>query len=152
MDVNTHLRRRRPCAVEPPLHLIPAQLDSKASFISPPWTSPTQSQNPSFAGAPPPPTQPAVGRRSTRSRRHRPPRAAPKPPREITSLADGTYEFIREPDGDFSEAQAIIELTEAPNSDSEEPKSTDSIDFTTGKRRCIILLFYATIIIIYLCI
>ena len=52
---------------------------------------------------------------------------------EITSLADGTYEFIREQDRDFSEAQAIVELTEAPNSDSEEPKSTDSIDFTTGK-------------------
>ena len=53
---------------------------------------------------------------------------------ETTSLADGTYELIQEPDGDFSEAQAnVVELTEAPNSDSEEPKSTDSIDTTTGK-------------------
>ena len=61
---------------------------------------------------------------------------------EITSLADGTYELIQEPDGDISEAQAnVIVLTEAPNSDSEEPKSTDSIDITTGKPRCIILLF-----------
>ena len=52
------------------------------------------------------------------------------------------YKFIREPDGDISEAQAnIIELTEVPNSDSEEPKSTDSIDTTTGKTRCIILFF-----------
>ena len=63
---------------------------------------------------------------------------------DTTSLADGTYELIQEPDGDFSEAQAnIIELTEVPNSDSEEPQTTDSIDFNTGKSRCIIILFYA---------
>ena len=61
---------------------------------------------------------------------------------EITPLADGTYELIQEPDGDISEAQAnVVELTEAPNSDSEEPKSTDSIDTFTGKPRRIILLF-----------
>jgi len=55
---------------------------------------------------------------------------------EITPLADGTYEFIQEPDGDFSEAEAnIIELTEAPISDSEDPKSTDSIDINKGKPR-----------------
>ena len=61
---------------------------------------------------------------------------------EVTPLADGTYELIQEPDGDISEAQAnIVELTEVPNSDSEKPKSTDSIDTTTGKTRCIILLF-----------
>ena len=61
---------------------------------------------------------------------------------EITPLADGTYELTQEPDGDISEAQAnVIELTEVPNSDLEEPKSIDSIDTTTGKPRCIILLF-----------
>ena len=61
---------------------------------------------------------------------------------EITSLADGTYELIQELDGDFSEAQAnIVELIEAPNSDSEDSKSTNSIDITTCKTRCIILLF-----------
>ena len=61
---------------------------------------------------------------------------------EVTPLADGTYEFIHEPDGDISEARAnVVELIEAPNSDSEEPKSTDSIDTITGKTRCIILLF-----------
>jgi len=61
---------------------------------------------------------------------------------EITPLADGTYELIQEPDGDNSEVQAnIVELTEVPNSDSEEPKSTDPIDTTTGKTRCIILFF-----------
>ena len=39
---------------------------------------------------------------------------------EITPLADETYELTQEPDGDFFEAQAnIVELTEAPNSDSE---------------------------------
>ena len=61
---------------------------------------------------------------------------------ETTSLVDRTYELIQEPDEDFSEAQDnIVKLTKAPNSDSEEPKSTDSIDITTGKPRCIILLF-----------
>ena len=61
---------------------------------------------------------------------------------EVTPLANGTYEFIQESDGDFYEAQAnIVELTEAPNSDSEEPKSTDPIDTSTGKPRCIIPLF-----------
>ena len=61
---------------------------------------------------------------------------------EVTPLADGTYELIHEPDGDISEAHAnIIELTEVPNSDSEEPKPSNSIDATEGKPRCIILLF-----------
>ena len=61
---------------------------------------------------------------------------------EITPLADGTYELIQELDRDISKAQAnIVELTEAPNSDSEESKSTDPIDTNTGKARCIILLF-----------
>ena len=74
---------------------------------------------------------------------------------EVTPLVDGTYEFIQEPDGDFSEAQAnIVELTEVPNSDSEEPKPSNSIDTTEGKPRCIILLFQImpVIIFIYLCI
>ena len=61
---------------------------------------------------------------------------------ETTSLADGTYELIQEPEGDISKAQAnIVELTEVPNSDSKEPKPTDSIDATEGKPRCIIPLF-----------
>ena len=52
---------------------------------------------------------------------------------EITLLADGTYEFIQDPDEDFSEAQAnIVELTKALNSDSKDPKSTDFIDINTG--------------------
>ena len=61
---------------------------------------------------------------------------------EITSLADGTYELIQEPDGDISETKDnIAELTEVPNSDSEEPKASDPIGSTEGKPRCIILLF-----------
>ena len=62
---------------------------------------------------------------------------------EVTPLADGIYELTQEPDGDFSsEAQAnVIELTEAPNFDSEEPNFTDPTDTSTGKPRCIILLF-----------
>ena len=61
---------------------------------------------------------------------------------EITPLADGTYELIQEPDGDISEAQTnVVELTEVSNVDSEESKSTDSIDVTKGNPRCIILLF-----------
>ena len=84
-------------------------------------------------------------RRALRHRR-RASSGHPAPPpthlSEITPLADGTYKFIQEPDGDISKAQAnIVELTEAPNSDSEESKSTDPIDTNTGKARCIILLF-----------
>ena len=64
---------------------------------------------------------------------------------ETTSLADGIYELTQEPDGDFSEAQInTVELTEDPNFNSEEPQHIDSIDTSTGKPRCIILLFYAT--------
>ena len=62
--------------------------------------------------------------------------------RETTSLADGTYELLQEPDRDISEALAnIAELTEVPNPDSEEPKASDPIDAIEGKPRCIILLF-----------
>ena len=62
---------------------------------------------------------------------------------EVTPLADGTYELTQEPSGDFSsEAQAnIVELTEAPNFDSEEPKFIDPTDTSTGKPWCIILFF-----------
>ena len=54
---------------------------------------------------------------------------------EVTPLADDIYELTQEPDGDFSsEAQAnVVELTEAPNFDSGDPKSTDSIDISEGK-------------------
>ena len=52
------------------------------------------------------------------------------------------YELIQEPDGDFFEAQAnTVEITEVPNSGSEEPKPTGSVDTTEGKPWCIILLF-----------
>ena len=61
---------------------------------------------------------------------------------ETTSLADGTYKLIQEPDVDISEVQAnVAELTEVPNPNSEEPKASDPIDTTEGKPRCIILLF-----------
>jgi len=62
---------------------------------------------------------------------------------EVTPLADVTYELTQEPNGDFSsEAQAnVVELTEAPNFDSEEPIFTDPTDTSTGKPQCIILLF-----------
>ena len=53
---------------------------------------------------------------------------------ETTSLADGTYELIQETEGDISEAQInTVELSEAPNSNSEEPQPTDSIDTDTDK-------------------
>ena len=61
---------------------------------------------------------------------------------EITLFVDEAYELIQELDGDNSEAQAnVVILTEALNSDSKEPKFTDSIDITTGKPRCIIPIF-----------
>ena len=70
-----------------------------------------------------------------------------------TSLANETYEFIQEPDGVFSEAQAnIVNSTEAPNFDSEEPRSTNSIDTYTDKPRCIILLFYAIFLYFFSCV
>ena len=74
---------------------------------------------------------------------------------ETTSLADGTYELIQEPDGNNSETQTnIAELIEVPNFDSEELKPTDFIDITKGKPRCIILLFQIMqlMVTIYLCI
>ena len=74
---------------------------------------------------------------------------------ETTSLVDGTYELIQEPDEDFSEAQInTMELTEDLNSNSEEPQPTDFIDIDTGKPRCTILLFQIMqfIVTIYLCI
>ena len=55
------------------------------------------------------------------------------------------YELIQDLDVVFSEAQAnIVNSTEAPNFDSEEPRSTNSIDINTGKPWSIILLFCAT--------
>ena len=74
---------------------------------------------------------------------------------EVIPLADGTYELIQEPDGDFSDAQInAAELTEIPNLDSEGPKFTDSSDTTEGKPWCITLLFQIMqlMVIIYLCI
>ena len=71
---------------------------------------------------------------------------------EIISLVDGMCELIQEPDGDISEAQTnVAELTEVPNVDLEESKSTDSIDVTKGKPRCIIY-YFMQLITIYLCI
>ena len=43
------------------------------------------------------------------------------------------YELIQDPDGDFSDAQVnSVEITEAPNSNSEEHQPTDSIDTDAG--------------------
>ena len=53
---------------------------------------------------------------------------------EVTPLADGTYDLTQDPDGVFSKAQVnAVNITEAPNSDSEEPQPTDSLDTSTGK-------------------
>ena len=85
---------------------------------------------------------------------------------EIISLVDGIYELIQEPDEDISKVQVnimednedlnvnpkfkselhevqtnIAELTEDPNPNSEDLKSTNSIDINKGKPQCIILLF-----------
>ena len=64
---------------------------------------------------------------------------------ETTSLADGIYELIQEPDEDFSEAQVnTVEITEVLNSDSEEPQHTDPINISTDAtcfKLCNLLLF-----------
>jgi hypothetical protein len=71
---------------------------------------------------------------------------------ELTPLVDETYELIQELDGDIFEAQAIVvELTKVPNSDSEEPKSTDSLDTTTGKTRCIFYYFKLCNLLLFTC-
>ena len=74
---------------------------------------------------------------------------------EVNLLADGTYELIQKPDGDIFDAQAnVVELTEAPNFDSEQSIFTDPTYTSTGKPRSIILLFQIMplTVIIYLCI
>ena len=98
---------------------------------------------------------------------------------KIISLVNGTNKLIQEPDEDTSEVQVnimednedlnvnpkfkselhevqtnIAELTEDPNPNSEDLKSTNSIDPSKGKSRSIILLFQIMqlMVIIYLCI
>ena len=51
------------------------------------------------------------------------------------------YELTQDPDEDFSEVLAnTVELTEAPNFDSETPESTDPIAINTSKPRHMIPL------------
>ena len=101
----------------------------------------------SLAGAPPPPAQSAAGRPSPRTSRLGPPLPLLRPP-----AINGTFELIQEPYGDISEVQiSFAELTKVPNVDSEESKSTDFIDVTKGKPRCIIY-YFMQLITIYLCI
>ena len=51
-------------------------------------------------------------------------------------LADGTYELILESNGGDPEAQVnAIELTEAPDQSSEEPKAVLASDYREGKPR-----------------
>ena len=70
---------------------------------------------------------------------------------EVTPLADGTYELIQDPDRDFSEAQInTVEIIEDSNFNSEEPQYTDSIDTSTGKPRCIILLIQIMPLIVFM--
>jgi hypothetical protein len=43
---------------------------------------------------------------------------------ELTTLADGTYQLVPEPESEQREAQVnLTEVTEAPNQSSEEPPS-----------------------------
>ena len=53
---------------------------------------------------------------------------------DTTTLSDGTYELIPEPDGGDLEAQVnTAELTEAPNQSSEEPQAVLASDYREGK-------------------
>jgi hypothetical protein len=58
---------------------------------------------------------------------------------DLTTLADGTYELIPEPDKGISEAQVNIaeDLSEAPNQDLEGTDITDPNITSEGKPRCI---------------
>ena len=55
---------------------------------------------------------------------------------DTSVLADGTYELILESNGGDPEAQVnAIELTEAPDQSSEEPKAVLASDYREGKPR-----------------
>jgi hypothetical protein len=58
---------------------------------------------------------------------------------DLTTLADGTYELILEPDEGISEAQVNIaeDLTEAPNQSLEVINIPDANVTQEGKPRCI---------------
>jgi hypothetical protein len=58
---------------------------------------------------------------------------------DLTTLADGTYELIPEPDEGISEAQVNIAkgLSEAPNPDSEDTDITNPSLTSEGKPRFI---------------
>ena len=55
---------------------------------------------------------------------------------DMTALSDGTYELIPESDGGDLEAQVnTVELTEAPDQSSEEPRAEIVSDYQEGKPR-----------------
>jgi hypothetical protein len=72
---------------------------------------------------------------------------------DLTTLADGTYELILEPDEGISEAQVNVakDLSEALNQSSEDTDITDPSLTSEGKPRCITQYFkLCTYIVIYL--
>jgi hypothetical protein len=72
---------------------------------------------------------------------------------DLTTLADGTYELILEPDEGISEAQVNVAeiLTEAPNQSSEDTDIPNPSLTQEGKPRCITQYFkLCTYIAIYL--
>jgi hypothetical protein len=71
----------------------------------------------------------------------------------LTTLADGTYELIPEPDEGISEAPVNVAkgLSKAPNPGSEDTDITDPILSSEGKPWCITQYFkLCTSIVIYL--
>ena len=55
---------------------------------------------------------------------------------DSTALSDGTYELIPESDGGDLKAQVnTVELTEAPDQSSEEPRAEIVSDYREGKPR-----------------
>jgi hypothetical protein len=58
---------------------------------------------------------------------------------DLTTLADGTYELIPEPEEGISEAQVNVaeDLFEAPNQGLEDTDITDPSLTSEGKPRCI---------------
>jgi hypothetical protein len=72
---------------------------------------------------------------------------------DLTTLADGTYELIPEPDEAISKAQVNFAkgLSEAPNPGSEDTEITNPSLTSEGKPRCITQYFkLCTYIVIYL--
>jgi hypothetical protein len=71
---------------------------------------------------------------------------------DLTTLADGTYDLISEPDEGISEAQVNVTkgLSEAPNLGLEDTDITDPSLTSEGKPRCITQFLNYALLLLYI--